>query len=72
MEWAVLSAYARWLPPGPERQQVRQVASLYRPERYAPSLGAAEDAGLTSKANLTPKGLEAARHFIRNLHKAAA
>lgn len=65
VQWACLCAYARTLPPGPERRAVRTLALRGTPERQGVALVTAEGLGLIVRGSLTPQGEAEARAFLR-------
>lgn len=68
--WAVLSAYARTLPRGPEHDQARRLANVDRPDRYGPCLVEATARGFLHQAALTPKGHAAVKAFLTDYQAA--
>jgi hypothetical protein len=65
VQWACLCAYARTLPPGPERRAVRTLALRGTPERQGVALVTAEGLGCLWRGRLTPQGESVARAFLR-------
>lgn len=64
LQWAVLAAYARSLPPGAERDRARAFAERGRPGRCGPALVLAASMGFTHNGSITLKGADAARRFL--------
>jgi len=64
--WAVLSAYARTLPTGPERRKVSACIRAGAPSKMGQNLARVVLArsGLTHRGQLTAKGQHAARVFL--------
>ncbi|WP_424951023.1 hypothetical protein [Deinococcus sp.] len=64
--WAVLSAYARTLPAGPERRKVSGCLRAGAPSKMGRNLARVVIAhsGLTHRGKLTAKGQHAARVFL--------
>lgn len=64
--WAVLSAYARTLPAGPERRKVSGCLRQGAPSEVGARLARVVIArsGLTHRGQLTGKGQHAARVFL--------
>jgi hypothetical protein len=64
--WAVLSAYARTLPAGPERRKVSGCLRAGAPSKIGQRLACTVIAhsGLTHRGRLTAKGQHAARAFL--------
>lgn len=69
LQWAVLAAYARSLPPGPFCRQVEAAAQRGAPidARQAVARTLADAAGLTSRGRVTPSGKLAALTVLRHL-----
>lgn len=65
VQWACLCAYARTLPPGPERRAVRTLALRGIPTRQGVALVTAAGLGLIAGGRLTVKGEAVARAYLR-------
>jgi hypothetical protein len=65
VQWAVLSAYARTLPAGPERRALRALISQHTPPRQGVALVTAAGLGFLKAGQLTPTGEAEARAFLR-------
>jgi len=65
VQWAVLSAYARTLPAGPERRAVRALILQDPPTRQGVALVTAARLGFLKAGQLTPYGEAEARAFLR-------
>lgn len=66
LKWAVLSAYARLVPPGPQRSAARLLAALDHPGigHQGPALVAAVELGLLHKGRPTPEGVQHAKFLL--------
>ena len=64
--WAVLTAYARTLPAGPEHRKVTATLQAAAPSEMGQRLACTVIArsGLTCRGQLTAKGQHAARAFL--------
>ncbi|WP_019586895.1 hypothetical protein [Deinococcus apachensis] len=58
-------AYARTLPPGPERRAVRTLCLQGRPDRQGVALVTAASMGYLSRGQITPQGEAVACAFLR-------
>lgn len=65
VQWACLMAYARTLPPGPERRAVRTLCLHHTPARQGVALAAAAGLGYLHRGRLTPQEDEVARGYLR-------
>lgn len=64
LQWAVLTAYARSLPPGDERQRVQTLTDGAQPVRCGPAQLLAQSLGFTDRRGITAQGTAAARQYL--------
>ncbi|AHX26515.1 hypothetical protein DEDE109153_01055 [Deinococcus deserti] len=70
LQWAVLSAYARVLPPGSHARQVIEGATAKGtpgPAAQRVALSVAQSSGMIERGRITEFGRDAARAFLPRL-----